>query len=77
MPADSIDTLTFAAVIAAALMHAGWNAIIKVGLDRFSAMLLISLVSMMIGAALLPLFPLPAAAAWPWVLASGLLHAAY
>ncbi len=30
-----MDATVFAAVLAAALMHAGWNAVVKVGLDRF------------------------------------------
>lgn len=79
MPIAGVDTLTFVAVIAAALMHAGWNAIVKVGVDRFSSMLLLSLVSMGLGLGLgmLPVFGLPAAAAWPWVVGSGLLHSAY
>lgn len=75
--AGGLDTLTFLAVLAAALMHAGWNAIVKVGLDRFSSMLLIALVSMGLALSLIPVFPLPAAAAWPWVIGSGLLHTGY
>ena len=38
-----MDTTVFLAVLAAALMHAGWNAIVKVGLDRFSSILLLSM----------------------------------
>ena len=75
--ASGLDTLTFLAVLAAALMHAGWNAIVKVGLDRFSSMLLIALVSMGLALVLIPAFPLPAVAAWPWVVGSGLLHTGY
>ena len=75
--ASGLDTLTFLAVLAAALMHAGWNAIVKVGLDRFSSMLLIALVSTGLALVLIPAFPPPAAAAWPWVVGSGLLHTGY
>lgn len=76
-PPDGLDTLTFFAVLGAALMHAGWNAIVKVGLDRFSSLLLIALVSMILALLLIPVLPLPARAAWPWVLGSGLLHTGY
>jgi drug/metabolite transporter (DMT)-like permease len=58
-------------------MHAGWNAMIKVGLDRFSSILLVVLAQIGIGTVLLPFFPLPAAAAWPWILASAVIHTAY
>ena len=34
----------FFAVLFAALLHAGWNALIKLGLDRFSAVLFLALV---------------------------------
>ena len=38
-PEPLLDPLAFAAVLAAALMHAGWNAVVRVGLDRFSSIL--------------------------------------
>jgi drug/metabolite transporter (DMT)-like permease len=76
-PTGGLDTATFLAVLAAALMHAGWNAIVKLGLDRFSSMELIALASMGLALALIPLLPLPSAAAWPWVVGSGLLHTGY
>lgn len=58
-------------------MHAGWNAVIRVGLDRFSSILLLSMTQSGIALVLLPFFPLPAAAAWPWVAGSALLHTGY
>ncbi len=72
-----MDPIVFAAVLAAALMHAGWNAVVKVGLDRFSAVLLLALVQSGLALALLPFFPLPAPASWPWLAASALLHTGY
>jgi drug/metabolite transporter (DMT)-like permease len=67
----------FVAVLAAALLHAGWNALVKIGLDRFSSILLLALVQGAIALALLPFFDPPARAAWPWVLAGSLLHSGY
>ncbi|HUF88063.1 MAG TPA: EamA family transporter [Thermohalobaculum sp.] len=72
-----MDIVVFAAVLVAALMHASWNAIVKTGLDRFSAILLMTLAQGGIGLVLIPAFPLPAAQAWPWVVASALLHMGY
>jgi len=72
-----LDLFVFFAVLGAALMHAAWNAIVKVGLDRFSSILLMSIAQGGIAACLLPLFPLPLAEAWPWVVGSALLHIGY
>jgi drug/metabolite transporter (DMT)-like permease len=72
-----LDTTVFIAVLAAALMHAGWNAIVKVGLDRFSSILLLSIVQGGIAILLLPFFAFPAAEAWPWLAVSALLHVGY
>lgn len=58
-------------------MHAGWNAVVRVGLDRFSSILLLSMTQSGLALVLLPFFPLPAAAAWPWVAGSALLHTGY
>lgn len=67
----------FLAVLAAAAMHAGWNVLIKLELDRFLALLLIQ--AFMGGAGLLMLlaFPLPSAASLPYAVTSGLLHLGY
>lgn len=67
----------FAAVLAAALLHAGWNALVKIGLDRFSSVLSIALVVGAVAVALIPFFPPPARVAWPWVLAGSALHTGY
>ena len=72
-----LDLLAFAAVLAAALMHAGWNAVVRVGLDRFSSILVLSMTQSGLALLLLPFFPPPAAAAWPWVAGSALLHTGY
>jgi drug/metabolite transporter (DMT)-like permease len=58
-------------------MHASWNAIVKVGLDRFSSILLLSMAQGVMAICLLPFFAAPMAAAWPWVAVSALLHIGY
>jgi drug/metabolite transporter (DMT)-like permease len=72
-----LDTTVFLAVLGAAIMHAGWNAIVKTGLDRFSSILLLSMVQGVLALLLLPFFATPLAAAWPWLVASALLHIGY
>jgi drug/metabolite transporter (DMT)-like permease len=67
----------FFAILFAALLHAGWNALVKLGLDRFSSVLLLALVQGGIALLLLPVFGLPAPAAWPWVLLGSALHSGY
>jgi len=72
-----MDLLVFSAILAAAAMHAGWNAVVKIGLDRFASILLLALVQSGIALVLAPWFALPASAAWPWLVASALLHSGY
>lgn len=72
-----MDGVVFAAVLAAAALHAGWNAVIKVGLDRFSSVLLLAFVQSGLSLALLPFVPVPASAAWPWLAVAALLHTGY
>lgn len=67
----------FGAVMAAALLHAFWNALIKVGGNKVTAMLMLSLGNAAIGAAYAAFRPLPPADIWPWLLVSGLIHTAY
>ena len=77
MDTATLDPLTFVAVLLAALMHAGWNAIVKLGLDRFSSILLLALAQGALAALLIPVFPLPARGSWPWIGAAAFLHTGY
>ena len=65
------------AVLAAAFLHAGWNSVVKVGLDRFSAVLLLALVQAAIAVPTLAFVPAPAPASWAWIAVSALLHMGY
>ena len=67
----------FAAVLFAALLHASWNAWVKSGEDRFTSILRLSIGQSLLAALLAPFFEPPAAAAWPWIAASALLHTGY
>ncbi|OEC37368.1 Uncharacterized membrane protein [Pseudomonas cuatrocienegasensis] len=72
-----MDTTVFLAVIAAAALHAGWNALLKIGLDRFLTATLIQIGAGLVALCGLPLVAMPAAAAWPWIALSALLHIGY
>lgn len=67
----------FLAVLAAAAMHAIWNAVVKVKLDRFAS---VTLMTIGMAATALPIAPFvafPALHVWPWILASVLFHMGY
>ena len=72
-----MSALVFCAVLAAALMHAGWNAVVKVEQDRFLSITLVSVAAGLVSAVLLPVLDVPLRAAWPWLLASAVLHVGY
>ncbi|MBM3519435.1 MAG: EamA family transporter [Alphaproteobacteria bacterium] len=72
-----MDSYVFAAVIAAAFMHAGWNILVKLKLDRFLSLFLIQTIMGLMGLLMLAVFGLPAEASLPYALASGLLHLGY
>jgi len=72
-----MDPFVFAAVLFAAACHAGWNAAVKKGLDPLVTTVLISLGAALVALPLMPVAGVPAPAAWPWVVASVLIHLAY
>ena len=72
-----MSTLVTALVLGSALLHAGWNAIIKASRD---VMLDTALVAAGAGVLALPLIaylPLPARASWPYLGTSAAIHIAY
>jgi len=72
-----MENVVFLAVLFAAACHAGWNALIKVGLDPLSTTTLISVGSGLVALVLLPFVGVPASAAWPWLIASVAIHLVY
>jgi drug/metabolite transporter (DMT)-like permease len=70
-------THTGGAVLLAALLHAGWNAMLHGNRDRFLSMTWMSIAIAAVATGVLPFVPTPAATAWPYILASGLLHVVY
>jgi drug/metabolite transporter (DMT)-like permease len=72
-----VQGFVFAAVLFAAACHAGWNALIKVGLDPLSTTILIAVGSAVVSLVCLPFVGMPAPAAWPWLIASAFVHLFY
>ena len=66
-----------ALVLAAALMHACWNAIVKVVEDRLVSLALVNLTHSLLALCFLPFVGLPAPESWPFLIASFLIHQAY
>jgi drug/metabolite transporter (DMT)-like permease len=72
-----MDPFVFAAVLLAAAFHASWNALIKIRLDPFLAIVLIAAAAGIVSLPLLPFLPVPPLPAWPWLLLSVLTHLGY
>jgi drug/metabolite transporter (DMT)-like permease len=72
-----MENAVFLAVLFAAACHAGWNALIKVGLDPLSTTTLISIGSGTVALAIVPFVGGPAWGAWPWLVVSIAVHLVY
>jgi drug/metabolite transporter (DMT)-like permease len=73
-----LDPLVIGLLLAAAFMHASWNAILKAdSSDRLASFAVIMLTGALLCVPLLFLLPLPAAGAWKWLAISVLIHQAY
>ena len=72
-----MDSFVFAAVLLAAAFHASWNALIKIRLDPFLAIVLIAALAGIVSLPFLFFVPIPPLAAWPWLIASVITHVGY
>ena len=73
-------TLTWpvaAAVLAGALLHASWNALVKSSQDKALDTAVIHTIGSLIGLPLLLVIGLPERAAWPFIAASLVIHIGY
>jgi drug/metabolite transporter (DMT)-like permease len=64
-------------VLAAALLHASWNALLKSSSDRLASLAVMTIGAGIGAIPLLLLRPMPLAASWPYVILSGILHTGY
>lgn len=69
-------SVTFA-VLGAALLHASWNALIKSGRDPLLDTALVALGGTLVALPLTLLVEAPARAAWPYILATVVVHVGY
>ena len=74
---SDLDLTVFLAVLAAAVMHASWNVLVKLKLDRFLSLCLIQTLMGFMGLAMLALFPVAFAAERALCGDLGLLHLGY
>ena len=68
----SLDIM--AIVLFGAMLHAGWNALVRASSRKFLDTVLIVLGAGVWTAFFLPLIPVPAVASWPYLAASVLIH---
>ncbi len=73
----TLDPIVALMVLAAAVMHASWNALVKSAADKVVMQALVMLVSGVPALVLLPFLPLPDAASWPFLGISLLVHSVY
>jgi len=66
-----------AAVLFAALLHAGWNIVVRAGVDRRRETALVVAGGAVLACVVLPFLPLPPAATWRYLLTSAGLNAVY
>lgn len=72
-----MEPILIGAVLLAALLHAGWNALVKVAGDRLVVLTAVSLGQGVFGLLLIPFVPVPAPAAWAFILISTAFHYGY
>jgi drug/metabolite transporter (DMT)-like permease len=64
-------------VLLAALLHAGWNAMLHGNDDRLLSMTWMSIAIAAVSTVVILFTPWPAGAAWPYIVTSGLVHIVY
>lgn len=72
-----MSALVIALVLAAAVLHAGWNALLRSGADRLLSMTIMSMATTAVALPCVLILPLPAAASWPYLCVSSMLQVGY
>lgn len=72
-----METYVFLAVLLAALLHAGWNALVKGGAQKHMNMAAVVIGHLPLAVLALVLAPAPDPASWPWIAAGIALHGGY
>jgi drug/metabolite transporter (DMT)-like permease len=72
-----MDLLVFLAVLGAAACHAGWNALLKINVEPLVATILVAVASGLVVLPFAVVTGAPGAAAWPYLVASVIIHIGY
>ena len=64
-------------LLCAAAIHAGWNALVKSEADRLWSITILAVFTVLAAIPLTLFVPVPAAASWPFLLASSLIQVFY
>lgn len=72
-----MDLFVAAAVLSSALMHAGWNAVLRFRGDRIALMALLTAASGLVALPGLLVVDVPRAEVWPWIVVSMAFHLGY
>jgi drug/metabolite transporter (DMT)-like permease len=72
-----MDTHVFLAVLSGALLHAGWNALVKGGGDPFLMLSHMAFTGLGVAAVMTLTVPFPKPDAWIWLAASAIIHTLY
>ena len=72
-----MSSFVLAAVLFGALLHAAWNALIKLQSDKFAAASTVAILAGVVGLPVMAALPAPPAAAWPYLVASAIIHVGY
>lgn len=67
----------FLAVLCAALLHASWNALVKVSADKLVLLAVLKITTTAFAVVSIPFVSMPPIEAWPYIAASVAIHTAY
>lgn len=67
----------FLAVLCAALLHASWNALVKVSADKLVLLAVLKITTTVFAVVSIPFVSMPPIEAWPYIAASVAIHTAY
>lgn len=72
-----MDAHVIALILLSALLHAGWNALVKRQGDPLVVLASIAAWASVLALPVLPFLPFPSSSTWPYLLVSAALHTAY
>jgi drug/metabolite transporter (DMT)-like permease len=74
---STVTAFVFILVLFAAVLHAGWNVVVKSNADRLVSLTVLQTFMAACGLGMVAVFGFPGHHVWPWAFASGALHLGY